>query len=127
MKKEKTKWGFVIMVVIFLTLLGFIFAGFVSLFTSDMKTFGGNTALIPIKGIIIADSDREFLFESIASSTETIELIKKADENPNIKAIIFEINSPGGSAVASDEIALAIKKTNKTTVAWIREIGASGA
>ena len=43
-----------------------------------------------------------------------------------IKAIIFEINSPGGSAVASEEIANAIKRTNKTTVAWIREVGASG-
>ena len=127
MKKEKIKWGFVIMVIVFLTLLGFIFAGFVSLFTSDMKSFGGNVALVPIKGVIIADSDGEFLFESIVSSTETIELIKKADANPNIKAIVFEINSPGGSAVASDEIAAAIKKINKTTVAWIREIGASGA
>ena len=127
MKKEKTRWGFVIMVIVFLTLLGFIFAGFVSLFTTDFESFGGNVALIPIKGVIIADSDGEFLFESILSSTETIELIKKADTNPNIKAIVFEINSPGGSAVASDEIAAAIKKTNKTTVAWIREIGASGA
>ena len=38
----------------------------------------------------------------------------------------MEINSPGGSAVASEEIANAVKKTNKTTVAWIREVGASG-
>jgi len=30
-------------------------------------------------------------------------------------------------AVASDEIAIEIKKVNKTTVAWIREIGTSGA
>ncbi|MBI2130309.1 S49 family peptidase, partial [Candidatus Woesearchaeota archaeon] len=32
-----------------------------------------------------------------------------------------------GSPVASEEIANAIKKTNKTSVAWIREIGTSGA
>ena len=127
MKKQKTNWGFVIMVVVFLTLLGFIFAGFVSLFTSDIKTFGGNVALIPIKGLIIADSGREFLFENTAASTEVIEQIEKADSNPNIKAIIFEINSPGGTPVGSEEIASAIKKTNKTTVAWIREVGASGA
>ncbi|MBI3883795.1 MAG: signal peptide peptidase SppA [Sphingobacteriales bacterium] len=41
--------------------------------------------------------------------------------------MLFEINSPGGSAVASEEIANAVKKANKTTVAWIREIGTSGA
>jgi len=127
MKKQKTKWGFVIMVVIFLTLLGFIFAGFISLFTSDIKTFGGNVALIPVKGLIIADSGREFLFENTAASTDVIEQIEKADSNPSIKAIIFEINSPGGTPVGSEEIASAIKKTNKTTVAWIREVGASGA
>ena len=127
MKEQKTNWGFVIMVVAFLTILGFIFTGFISLFSSDIETFGGNVALIPIKGFIIADSDREFLFEDIASSTEIIEQIEKAESNPNIKAIIFEINSPGGAPVGSDEIAQAVKKTNKTTVAWIREVGASGA
>ena len=40
--------------------------------------------------------------------------------------MIFMINSPGGSPVASDEIATAVKHTNKTTVAVIRDVGASG-
>ena len=53
--------------------------------------------------------------------------IEAADESPSIRAILFEINSPGGSAVASDEIATAIKKTKKPTVALIRDAGASGA
>ncbi|MBL7054205.1 signal peptide peptidase SppA [Candidatus Woesearchaeota archaeon] len=126
MKKQKTRWGFIILVVVFLILLGFIFAGFISLFTSDIENFGGNTALIPIKGVIVSDGAGD-LFEAGASSTEIIKLIKKADSNPNIKAIIFEINSPGGTPVASEEITNAIKRTNKTTVAWIREVGASGA
>jgi len=52
---------------------------------------------------------------------------RSADKNDNIKAIVFKINSPGGSAVASEEIAREIEKINKTTVAWIREVGASGA
>ena len=73
----------------------------------------------------MADSDSIF-FEDVVSSTDTVELIEKAAKNNNIKAIILEINSPGGSAVASEEIANAVKKTNKTTVAWIREVGASG-
>jgi protease-4 len=127
MRKQKPKWGFILAVMAFLTVLGFVFAGIVSLFAPDIKTFGGNVALIPIKGIIITDADKEFLFESVTSSTDTVELIEKAASNPSIKAIVFEINSPGGSAVASDEISAAIKKVNKTTVAWIREIGTSGA
>ena len=126
MKKEKTNWGFVIMTVAFLTILAFIFTGFVSLFTSDVKSFGGNVALIPVKGVIMSDGDRDFLFGSIASSTDIIGQIEKAESNPGIKAIIFEINSPGGAPVASEEIASAVKRINKTTVAWIRDVGASG-
>jgi len=126
MKQQKTNWGFIIMTVAFLTILAFIFTGFISLFTSDIESFGGNVALIPVKGVIMGDGDMDFLFGSIASSTDIIEQIEKADSNPGIKAIIFEINSPGGAPVASEEIASAVKRINKTTVAWIREVGASG-
>lgn len=63
------------------------------------------------------------------SSTDIIELLEKADANKNVKAIILEINSPGGTAVASKEIADKIKqiKNHKPVIAWIREVGASGA
>ncbi|MCX8147084.1 MAG: signal peptide peptidase SppA, partial [Candidatus Woesearchaeota archaeon] len=50
-----------------------------------------------------------------------------AEKDSQIKAILLDINSPGGSAVATDEIANAIKRCNKTTVAVIRETGTSGA
>ncbi len=126
MKQQKPRWGFAIMIVILLTLFAFILTGFISLFMPDRGSFGANTAVIPIKGLIVADGDGDFLLGDAVSSTSTIDLIEKANSNPNIKAIIFEINSPGGSAVASDEIAAAVKKTNKTTIGWIREVGASG-
>lgn len=122
------RWGYAIFVLFLLSLLGFIAVGILSLFVGiDVESLSGNVALIPIEGVIIGTEDSEFLFETITSSPDIIELIEKADKNPSIKAIILEINSPGGSAVASEEIANAIKKTNKTTVAWIREVGASGA
>jgi len=53
-------------------------------------------------------------------------LIKKADSDFSTKAIILEINSPGGTVVASKEIAEVVKDTEKPTVAWIKEVGASG-
>jgi len=88
---------------------------------------GGNVAVIEISGTILAEEDANFLFDSVASSDELRKFIRRAERNDKIKAIIFKINSPGGSAVASEEIANEIKKTNKTTVSWIREIGTSGA
>ncbi len=83
-------------------------------------------AIIPIKGTIVAEGGDGF-FETTTSADEVIKQIEKAEENPNIKAILFEINSPGGSAVASDEIAKKIKSVDKLTLALIREIGTSGA
>jgi len=124
--KENFSWAYSIFTLIGLTILGFIIVVFASVFSSsDFESLEGNVAVIPIKGVIMADDDNAF-FEDIVSSTDTVELIEKAADNENIKAIILEINSPGGSAVASEEIANAVKKTNKTTVAWIREVGASG-
>ena len=127
-EKPKTgKWIVLLGVILFLLLIGFILSAIVSIFFGfDSGIVDGNVAVIPIKGVIMADKTRGF-FSETASSSDIVELIKKADENPEIKAIIFDINSPGGSAVASDEIAGAIKKANKTTVSVIREVGASGA
>ncbi len=84
----------------------------------------GNVAVIPIEGIISTGADG---FTQSVNSQSIVELIDKADKNDAIKAILFEINSPGGTPVATDEIASAIKASNKTTVAVIRETGASGA
>lgn len=122
------RWVYAIFVLLLLSVFGFVAVGIMSLFVGiDVESLSGNVALIPIEGIILGTEDSEFLFESVTASPETVEFIEKANSNPSIKAIILEINSPGGSAVASEEIAKAVGKSNKTTVAWIREVGASGA
>src|SRR3989338_8744063 len=85
----------------------------------------GNVALIPIEGVITGDGG-SYLRQSTTSSKTIVEFIEDAEKDAQIQAIVLEINSPGGSAVASDEIATAIKKSTKPTVALIREAGASG-
>ena len=128
MEKNNFRWGYTIFVLLFLAALAFMAASVISLFSSDdVESLSGNVALIKIDGEIVGSEDSGLFSESATASPEAVELIEKADNNPNIKAIILEINSPGGSAVASEEIANAVKKTNKTTVALIREVGASGA
>ena len=124
-EKPKNKWKTIIFVVLLLTVLSFIFSGFVSFFVSEPVEVG-NIALIHVKGVIVADSAGGF-GQDYASSTVIVKQIEKAAKHPMIEAVIFEINSPGGSAVASDEVAQAVKELNKTSVAWIREIGTSGA
>ena len=106
----------------------YLFAFFLT--DPSMEDAFGNVALISIKGVITADSPSGLFSAPGASSTDIVGLLQKARDDPDVKGVILEINSPGGSAVASSEIGAAIKdvrKQNKTVVAWIRETGASGA
>jgi len=87
----------------------------------------GNVAIIPLKGVIVTNGDN---FVAQTTSDAMVQLLKRAQEDEEVKAVILEINSPGGSPVASDEIGQAVQKlraANKTVVAWMREVGASGA
>lgn len=109
----------------------FIFSAIIAaIIGNNDSSIDYNTAIIPIKGPIVMNSNGGLFAQENAGSDEIVEMINKAKENPNIKAVIFDINSPGGSPVATDEISFAIKElhnNNITTVAWVREVGASGA
>ena len=124
-KEDKGRWHVAIKIIIVLFILSFIVSWFFSFFIGDdFKLEDGNVAVIPIKGVIISENYKVF-GQEVADSPAIVKFIEQADRNPKIKAIIFEINSPGGAPVATDEITSAIERTNKTTVAWIREMGTS--
>ncbi|MBN1503382.1 signal peptide peptidase SppA [Candidatus Woesearchaeota archaeon] len=94
-------------------------------FQGDFDT--GNVAIIPIHGAITLTEPSTFPSSDYLSSESIIENINKANNDPTVKAIIFDINSPGGAPVATDEVVQKIKSINKTKIAVIREVGASGA
>lgn len=84
--------------------------------------------ILPIKGVILQESSDAFLIsEESTSSTSTIKKLEAIEKDSSIKAVILEIDSPGGAVVASKEIAYKVKRMNKPVVSWIRESGASGA
>lgn len=112
--------GLIIVVLIALVIFGVMFTA------SNNFSRSGNVAVIPLHGVIVTEDMPGLFGSSYIASPKIIEKIKQANEDNSVKAIVLDINSPGGSAVASDEIALALKQANKTTVALIREVGASG-
>ncbi|MBI4152954.1 signal peptide peptidase SppA [Candidatus Woesearchaeota archaeon] len=115
----------VVLVVVLIIFFAMILVPLIFLFVpADFKQ--GNVAIIEIRGVITEDGDYSF-GQDTAASSDIVQFIHDADEDPLIKAIVVDINSPGGSAVASDEIASALKSTEKPTVALIHEIGTSGA
>ncbi len=86
----------------------------------------GNTAHIKVRGVI-ASGESLPLGAEVSSSEDVVAAIEKAEADGNIKAILLDINSPGGSAVASEEVATAIKSAEKPVIALVRDVGASGA
>ena len=88
---------------------------------------GGCIGLVEINGEILAQETPDSLFSTgVMGSEEIAKEIEKADERSDVKAILIQINSPGGSVVGSHEIYTAVKNTKKPTVAYFREVAASG-
>ncbi|WGI16746.1 S49 family peptidase [Methanonatronarchaeum sp. AMET-Sl] len=85
-------------------------------------------AIIPIEGPIVGQSSGgglSTLFRSPVAEAE--EYLDKVIANDRYKAVVFEINSPGGSPYKSKDIGDKIEEMDKFTIACIGEVGASGA
>jgi protease-4 len=81
--------------------------------------------VIKISGTITDEGS----FGKITTADDIITMLRYAGENRRIKAVVLDINSPGGLASASEEVYMDVLrlKTRKPVVASIRSIGASGA
>ncbi len=82
-------------------------------------SFGGNeVAIVELNGEIL-------------DSSPVVDQLEKYSKDSSVKAIVLRINSPGGSAAASQEIYEAINRVRtqkkKIVVASISSVGASGA
>lgn len=84
----------------------------------------GNIALITVTGGI---GGSDGLLARPASPDDLVSGIEQAGKDSRVKGIMVEINSPGGSPVASEEVMKAVKNAAKPTTALIRDVGASGA
>ena len=94
------------------------------IFTGPVEDSRDEVRIIPITGTIYSGSDS---FSMDTFSDEVIAQIEFAQEDPKIKAVVLEINSPGGTVVGSREISTAVENFDKPIVAWMRENAASGA
>lgn len=63
----------------------------------------------------------------IASSERIVGEIRDAAGNDDVRAVILDIDSPGGTPVAGDEIMRALQTLDKPSVAVIRDMGTSAA
>lgn len=117
-------------------------AGFMLPFT-DSETYGYcNVLKVPVYGTITTVRPDTSYSEEVpeeeaenyptydtgyAISTEIEETIRLAAEDPSVKGFLIDIESYGGTPVASHEIAQAIRKSGKPSAAVVHEFGTSGA
>jgi len=113
-KSNESRKYFYFAVFVLIVLIASVFA-----FVASKTDFSPEIALIPIHGEIGIDDS--------ADPVEITKLMEKAEKSPSVKAIILDIDSPGGAVVASKQIADVVKGAKKPTVALIRDVGASGA
>ena len=80
-----------------------------------------NVAVILAQGAVAREGDG-------LTSKRICKLFREARQNESIKTIVFRVNSPGGSALASDEIWREVKLTNKTkkVIVSMGDVAASG-
>jgi len=90
----------------------------------------GKVLVIPVQGIITDMPRRGFLRTDPSMVQEVVSQLKKAEEDDEIRAVLFTINSPGGTATATDllyhEITAYKTRTGVKVVAAMMNVAASG-
>lgn len=82
--------------------------------------------IIDIKGVIVSG---ESSYYDVADSELICEQIKAAADDPSVKAVVLNLNTPGGEVTASDEIyneVMNLRKEGKKVVASMSSMAASG-
>jgi protease-4 len=87
--------------------------------------------LVSVTGLIADNRKKGLVSESPSMVEQVVAQLNKAQKDERIKAIVFKINSPGGSITASDvlyhEISSFKEKTRCKIVVSMMDVAASGA
>lgn len=107
--KQKRVWIIISVITILFSIIVFQTLRFLT----GSSSIGEKVAVLDIAGII-------------TKSDATIKLIHSYRDDPNIKAIILRINTPGGSVAPVQEIFSELRKLEKPIVASMGSTAASG-
>ncbi len=84
-------------------------------------------AVIHASGMIMSGASTSDMFGNNVLGSETlIKAIRTAGSDSSVKAIVLRVDSPGGSALASDLMWRALEKVDKPVVASMGDVAASG-
>ena len=124
MHKKTVVFILAVVIVVSLGILSFGGSGL-----KQRKADADKIAVIYVDGVIIGGRGQSGLFAETGGTDYLIKQLHEAREDKSVKAILLRINSPGGSAPASQEMGEEIKKvraSGKLVVASMGDVAASG-
>jgi len=87
-------------------------------------------AMLPIEGTLDSGESESALMAETTGAQTVSELLRQASRDPRIKALVIFIDSPGGSAAASQDIFRTIvrfkERTGRPVIAAMGDVAASG-
>jgi protease-4 len=90
----------------------------------------GKVLVIPVKGFLSDVAEKGLLSDHPSAVQEVVSQLRLARKNPDIKALLLEINSPGGSTTGADMLYHEIMEFKELThvpiVAALMDVAASG-
>jgi len=88
----------------------------------------GKIAVLYAEGSIVGDEEADLYSGSVIASKTYLKELKKLREDSSVKAVVFRVNSGGGSAYASDQIWHSVRELSKVkpVVASLGSSAASG-
>jgi protease-4 len=88
----------------------------------------GKIAVLYAEGSIVGDEEADLYSGSVIASKAYLKELKKLQKDSSVKAVVFRVNSSGGSAYASDQIWHGIRELSKVkpVVASLGSYAASG-
>lgn len=90
---------------------------------------GDVVGIVYVEGGIVGGRSQEGLFGVAVGSDDIIAQLREALDDPAVKAVVLRLNTPGGSAAASQEIGAEIQRlreAGKVVVASMGDVAASG-
>lgn len=118
---ENIGWKHVIAGVGVFVLLAFVVAMIPVLYV-EINPSIGKAGIVKLDGPITSSSG----VQSTGLTPENIASLTERATNEGADVVIYEINSPGGSVVASKDAARVVKETEVPTVCLLKEVAASG-
>lgn len=87
---------------------------------------GPRVGIVEVRGVIV--SETPLALGRVADASRIIAALRTARNNRNIAAVVLYIDSPGGSALASDLICREVERLRekKPVVAFLSDVAASG-